>query len=153
MIDVFHHLSCAALFLNEVTRCLKPGGTVVMIEPWHTPWAKMIFKYLHHEPFDPESKQWTFPKGGPLSQANQALPWMVFSRDRNRFELEFPKLKIKGIEPDMPFAYLLSGGVSLKSFVPGRCFKTCRKLEQMLKPWMKSVAMFAKITLIRTNII
>ncbi len=35
-----------------------------MIEPWVTPWSRIIYKYLHHEPFDPHETEWCFPPTG-----------------------------------------------------------------------------------------
>jgi SAM-dependent methyltransferase len=36
MVDVFHHLPRPAQFLNEAARCIKPGGVIIMIEPWYS---------------------------------------------------------------------------------------------------------------------
>ena len=151
MIDVFHHLPCVNSFLSEAIQCVKPGGAVIMIEPWATRWSRLIFKYLHHEPFHPEAKTWNFSKGGPLSQANSALPWIVFDRDQKRFEKEFPGWCIKDIELHSPFCYLLSGGVSLRSLMPGCLFWMWRKIEEIMNPWMNSWAMFATINLARKH--
>lgn len=91
MIDVFHHIPCVKSFLTEATRCVRAGSVIVMIEPWNTCWSRLVYKYLHHEQFDPASKKWGFRKGGPLSQANSALPWIVFERDHEKFKMEFPE--------------------------------------------------------------
>jgi len=82
-----------------------------------------------------------------LSGANSALPWIIFDRDRTRFEREFPEWQIHTIKPFMPFRYLLSGGVSMHSLMPGWSFALWRNLENLLRPWMKSLAMFALIVL------
>ncbi len=149
MVDVFHHIPNVKKIITEVTRCMVPGGVFVMIEPWNTKWSRFVYKYLHHESFDPFDKEWEIPKGGPLSQANSALPWMVFERDREKFKQEFPELKIQEIELHSPFCYLLSGGVSLRNLIPGCLFGICQRIEDALKPWMHSCAMFAKIVLSR----
>ena len=52
-----------------------------------------------------------------------------------------------GIEPIMPFRYLLSGGMSLPSLMPEWSFDLWRKIEARLKPWMRQLAMFALIVL------
>ncbi len=104
---------------------------------------------MHHEPFDPDSSRWRFPKGGPLSMANMALPWIVFHRDREKFERNFPELQIKEINLHTPFCYLLSGGVSFRGSVPGFLFGACRLLEDLVRPWIGSWAMFATIVLVR----
>jgi hypothetical protein len=55
--------------------------------------------------------------------------------------------QIHKIEPMMPFCYLLSGGVSSRSLMPGWTFKYWRGLENMLTPFMNKLAMFAFIVL------
>jgi SAM-dependent methyltransferase len=147
MIDVLHHLGRPRTFLREATRCVKPSGRMVMIEPWVTNWSRIVYSRLHHEPFDPESREWEFPAGGPLSGANGALPWILFQRDRLQFTAEFPQWQIKSIEPQMPISYILSGGVSLRGFAPAKAFTSVRRLEERLEPWMDKLAMFAQITL------
>ena len=50
MIDVFHHISDVKSFLTDASRSIKPGGAVIMIEPWVTKWSRFVYSYLHHEP-------------------------------------------------------------------------------------------------------
>ena len=89
-----------------------------MIEPWVSPWSRFIYSRFHHEPFRPETPDWEFPRGGPLSAANMALPWVMLVRDREMFDREFPQWRVRRIHPFMPFRYLLSGGVSMRSLAP-----------------------------------
>lgn len=152
MTDVFHHLPKPRLFLGEASRCLCRGGVVAMVEPWLTPWSRFIYTRFHHEPFQSDAKEWEFPAAGPLSGANGALPWIVFKRDREQFEREFPQLKIDSIEPMMPVRYLLSGGVSLISLQPGWTFGFWRFLESLLTTrWLEHCAMFSKVVLRRVD--
>jgi len=151
MTDVFHHLPKPRLFLLEALRCLRPGGIIVMVEPWVTSWSRFVYSKFHHEPFQPNAKQWEFKSTGPLSGANGALPWIVFCRDRKQFESEFPQLHIHSIEPMMPFSYLLSGGVSLISLQPQWTFGFWRFLESLLARWMDNCAMFSKIVLVKID--
>jgi SAM-dependent methyltransferase len=151
MIDVLHHLPRPHVFFSEAARCVRPGGVVVMIEPWVTPWSRLIYSKLHHEPFHPEAEEWGFPPSGPLSGANGALPWIIFRRDRERFDREHPEWQVKTVEPDMPISYLLSGGVSMRSFAPGWMFRIVRTLERSVKPWKDRCAMFVKIHLERSG--
>lgn len=151
MTNVFHHLPQPKFFLSEAVRCLVPGGVVAMVEPWVTPWSRFVYSKLHHEPFDPTDIKWEIKGKGPLSGANGALPWIVFQRDRKKFEIEFPQLRISNIEPMMPFRYLLSGGVSSISLQPGWAFRFWRFVEVLLAQWMDSCAMFANIKLIKVD--
>ena len=120
-----------------------------MIEPWVTAWGRWVYTHLHHEPFLPEAPQWEFPQTGPLSGANGALPWILFERDRDRFDWEFPMWEVRSVQPIMPFRYLISGGVSLRSFAPGWSFGAWRALETWMRPWSHHWGMFAHIVLAR----
>lgn len=129
MVDVLHHIPDSRAFFNEARRCLRPGGCILMIEPWVSTWSRIIYTRLHHEPFDPKEPDWAFPLTGPLSGANGALPWIVFERDRLTFESEFPELEIRTIRSFMPFRYLVSGGISLRQLMPSGTFRFWRMLE------------------------
>jgi SAM-dependent methyltransferase len=149
MTDVLHHLPQSRLFFDEATRCVRPGGVIAMIEPWVTPWSRCVYTHLHYEPFAPESLSWELSSSGPLSGANEALAWIIFARDRLEFEQEFPQWRIELIKPMMPFRYLLSGGVSLRSLAPNWSFGLWRELENLLGCWSNQLAMFAQIVLRR----
>lgn len=151
MTDVLHHVPTPRQFFAEATRCVHPQGVLVCIEPWVTPWSRLIYTRLHHEPFCPEMAVWEFPMRGPLSGANGALPWIMFERDRAQFAHEFPEWHIQSIDRLMPLRYLVSGGVSLRSLMPGCTFGLWQGFEKLLQPWMDKVAMFARIVLRRTG--
>ena len=147
MTDVLHHIPDCSSFFHEAARVIRPGGRVVMVEPWNTTWSRWVYQHLHHEPFEPDAREWRIPLSGPLSGANGALPWIIFQRDRALFEARHPQWRIVSILPIMPIAYLLSGGVSLRSFLPGWMYQPVRFLEQLCNE--ASWAMFAVITLKR----
>ncbi len=144
MVDVLHHIPRPARFFAEAQRCLKPGGRVAMIEPWNSTWGRLVWRYLHHEPFEPGAG-WELEEGGPLSNANGALPWILTERDRERFKERFPKLRPIGAAPFMPLAYLLSGGVSARSLLPGFAYRPWRAAERLLSPCNRALGMFAVI--------
>jgi hypothetical protein len=62
---------------------------------------------------------------------------------------EFPQFAIHDIQLGMPFRYLLSGGVSMRTLMPGWTFGIVRETERILQPWMNKLAMFARIKLVR----
>ncbi len=108
MIDVLHHIPDPEQFFREASRCLVPGGRIIMIEPANTPWSRFIYKNFHHEEFDLEAG-WVLGASGPLSQANGAVPWIMFNRDREKFLDRFPAFKIIEMKNHTPLRYLLSG--------------------------------------------
>jgi SAM-dependent methyltransferase len=149
MINVFHHLPKPIDFLKEADRTLKMGGKIIMIEPANSIWGRFVYKNFHHELFD-SNGGWEINSSGPLSGANGALPWIVFQRDKNQFKRLFPNLHIHSIKFEMPFLYLLSGGVSRKSFVPESSFDIFKMIEKILSPFSKYLSMFQVIVIVKT---
>lgn len=149
MTNVLHHLPSVDRFFTDAARCVRPGGTVAMIEPWSTPWSRLVYRRLHHEPFDPDAVAWQAAGDGPLSRANGALPWILFVRDRERFAKRHPEWLLRRIEPMMPLRYLIAGGVSLRNLVPGLTAPLWRGIEALLAPWRRHLAMFALVVLER----
>jgi SAM-dependent methyltransferase len=149
MTNVLHHMPDVRQFLAEAVRCLRSGGRILMIEPWVTAWSRFVYRKLHGEPFAPNAETWSFAGNGPLSGANVALPWIVFARDRHKLEREFPELVVEQIHPFLPFRYLVSGGVSLRSLTPGSTHGMWAGLERILEPQMARLGMFAFVSVRR----
>jgi SAM-dependent methyltransferase len=149
MTDVMHHMPNVRLFFAEAARTLRAGGKILMVEPWVTSWSRFVYGHFHNEPFRPDASDWSFPTAGPLSGANIAVPWIVFVRDRAKFESEFPALCIEKIQPFLPFRYLVSGGVGMRSLMPGFTHSAWAALEHLLDSQMQSLGMFAFISVLR----
>jgi SAM-dependent methyltransferase len=150
MFDVLHHINEPRKFFAEADRCLRPGGRIVMIEPANTLWARFVYKNFHHEGFDLKSC-WELSKTGRLSQANDAIPWMVFVRDRAIFEREFPRLKVVSLRNHTPLRYLISGGLTLRQLLPGFAYPAVRAFEFLLSPANNLLGMFMTIIIERSN--
>lgn len=148
MMNVLHHLPQPAVFFQEASRCVKKGGRIVMIEPWVSAWSRFVYAKLHHEPFDPGADSWVLPESGPLSGGNDALPWIIFARDLGRFKQNHTSWLVKSIAPGFPFSYLLSGGISMRSLVPGWIYGPIDYIESHLpEVLVGKTAMFATIVL------
>lgn len=150
MFDVLHHIADPGDFFREAIRCLKSSGKIVMIEPANTLWARFIYKNFHHELFDPEAK-WQLKEHGPVSHGNGAIPWIIFSRDRQIFEKEFPQLRIVRMRNHTPLRYLLSGGLTLRQLVPSFTYPVIKAIEYVLSPANNLLGMFQTIELEKTN--
>ena len=147
MLNVLHHLGDVGAFFKEVQRVLTPGGRCVMIEPFVSPLSRVIYTRLHHEPFDPGQENWKLEGEGAMSTANDALPWMVFMRDRLEFSSRFPDLEIVEVEPHTILLYLLSGGLSYRGIAPVALFPMVARVEEMLGPARRLLASMMTVEL------
>jgi len=146
MLNVFHHIKNPRKALLEMERCLVTGGKIIMIEPWPTLFSKFIYKNFHHETLD-TNLGWKVEGKGRMSDANGAIPWIIFRRDRNKFMKLFPNLKLEGITPHTPFKYLFSGGLSHPQYLPNSFYPILIFVEKLLKPFNNLIAMFATIVI------
>lgn len=149
MMNVFHHIPDVSRFLDEASRCLKPGGKLFIMDQYRGWLSDFIFKNIHHEPYNPSAKEYIFPSSGRLSGANGALAWMVFERDRKLFSTRFPKLKIIRYEPHSPFRYWLIGGLKPWTLVPSFLFRFFTQLDYFLATLFPRMCSFVNVEIIR----
>ncbi len=144
MLNVFHHISKPHLFLKEAQRTLIKGGKIIMTEPANSYLARFIYKRFHHEPFDDKGQR-EIKAGNPLSNSNQALPYIYFERDLDLFKKDFPSLKIKSIKYHSPFSYVISGGVSRSAMLPFFMYNFVKGIEWLISPLSKQIGLFCTI--------
>ncbi len=149
LINVLHHLPAPRQFFDEAVRCLAPGGRLVMIEPWGGWWASLVYRTLHTEEFDPDRPLWEGNRGDPLTGGNNALAWILFQRERERFAERFPGLELVVCRPFQPFLYLASGGMGSPFSLPEAAFRPLQLLERLLRPWAAGLGLFVLLHLRR----
>jgi SAM-dependent methyltransferase len=140
MLNVFHHLSDPRAFLNEMSRVLKAGGRIVLIEPAHTPLWRRLYRLFSAEPYDESVKEWGFAPAGRFTGSNVPQAWIVFTRDRTVFEKEFSALALRSARNHTAFLYLLSGGIWFRGIVPSWSFPFFLGVERLLQPAMPLLA-------------
>lgn len=145
MLNVIHHIHDPLMFFKEVDRCLKNNGKLVAIEPANTLWGRFIYQHFHHDEEFNTQGAWVLKSQKPLSDANGALPWIIFVRDRKKFEKLFPHLKIKSIASHTAISYLVSGGVSYRQLLPSWMYPVVKKIEELAAPFSKYTGMFYSI--------
>lgn len=145
MLNVLHHIPNNEAFFSEAQRTLVKGGFIYMIEPATTWFSKIIYKNFHHEPFDEKASEWKFASKGPLSDANGAIPWLIFKRDYKKFEQLFPELELINFQYHTPLKYLLSGGLSKPNLVPYFLFGVVSFIEKIISPLNSKIALFQTI--------
>jgi len=144
MVNVFHHIPRPYLFLNEAQRTLIDGGKIVMIEPANTLFSRFVYKWFHHEPFNPKGGLEIKP-GNPLSNSNQAFSYIYFIREQEYFRKNFGSLRINEIQYHTPLRYILSGGLSHRALAPVRSYDFICKTERFFSSWSKYTGLFCTI--------
>lgn len=138
---VLHHIPDLEAFFREADRVLVPGGVITMIEVAHTPFARLFFDRLHPEPYDDSQEGWSFDQADSMMDSNQALSWIVFSRDRDRFHQLFPRLHVEEVAYTPWFSYLVSGGVTMRNLVPRLLVGPLFAIDRLLRPLRPACAL------------
>ena len=142
LFDVLHHLAAPAVFFHEVERVLRSKGRVVMMEPYVSWLSFPVYRFLHSEgmrwntdPFHHQSWERKEPFEG-----NQAVPTLIFRKQRKNFLEVFPRLKIIEEETMDIFLYPLSGGFHQRSFCPLILWRFLEGTEKLLRPLNRYLA-------------
>jgi SAM-dependent methyltransferase len=150
-LECFHHLSRPEDFFRELSRTLAPGGGCILIEPYHGPVARRLYTRLFDsEGFDPEQKEWSAPEKemGPMRGANQALSYVVFTRDRRIFDARYPDMKLVVERPlNNYLRYLASGGLNFRPLLPAALAPLLKLGELALAPVNRIFALHHVIVL------
>lgn len=153
LIGVLHHIPFPGKFLAEAQRCLKPGGRLVMVEPSNGFLQRLLGKLTdHYEFFDDTVVEWVNVSAGRMTSANMALPWVIFERDRERFLREFPRLRIVSIRYHTFLAYIVTGGMTYRSFLPTFCVPLVNFTERTFTPLMKHLGTMMTVDLVKTDV-
>ena len=154
-IDCLHHLPRPGALFAEANRVLRPGGRLVLIEPYISPASRLAFALAHPEPVDlaadplPDDDRPVFAPGRPFA-ANQAIPTLLFFRHRARLAARFPALALRTARRMSTVAYPLSGGFSQPSPVPAWAAGAVWALERLTAPLAPLLAFRLLVTLERT---
>lgn len=149
LLNVFHHLRDPASFLQEAQRALQPGGRIFLVDQYLGWLSTPVYRWLHHEPFNPKALDWAFQSQGPLTGANGALAWIVFERDKQRLKALVPYLRIERYEPILPLSYWLAGGLQAWTLVPGWAAGAALALDHLLITLAPRLASFVAIEIVK----
>ena len=145
MVDVLHHIEYPAVFFREVSRALRPGGRIIMVEPAITWGSTLFYRFIHHEPVrmsaDPLAEGTPDPKRDPYD-SNQAIPTLIATRDRERFHRMFPRLRVAQVDWFSFAVYPLTGGFKPWSLISTGMAARALKLERVVEPVLGRLAAF-----------
>jgi SAM-dependent methyltransferase len=147
-VDMLHHVAAPMTFLLEAQRVLVPGGRLILVEPWVTPFSYFIYRYFHQEECDLSARPWELTEAQPPSDkkafdGNQAIPYLLFGpRHRSQTLGSLTRLTPLLIERFSLFAYLLSMGFKPMSLLPEFLYPAVSKIESATLPlWRKLAAL------------
>jgi SAM-dependent methyltransferase len=135
LFDVFHHLGDPARFLDEARRSLRPGGRVVLVEPYCSAVSTPLYRRFHRERTDLRVDPFAVdPALGAAMEGNQALPTLAFFRRADELRRRWPELRLVRRRRFAFLLYPLSGGYSRRPLVPPALYRPLRALETALSP-------------------
>jgi SAM-dependent methyltransferase len=143
--NVFHHLPNAEGFLRGAESVLRPGGRIVLVEPWFTPVGQWFYRAIHHEPVILDSNDWTISGEGRLDGANSRLPTSVFLDGRARLLQVAPELRVERCQPFHKWLYLASGGLRLNTRIPNALARLLLRLDRATTRFDHILGIFALI--------
>ena len=135
LFDVLHHLAAPARFFEEAVRVLRPGGRIVLCEPYISPVSSVVYRLFHEEPVDMRAQP--LAEHGALDKdpfaSNQAIPTLLCRKaGRRELERSFPALKVARFERLAGLSYPATGGFSRPPLLPVGLWRVMLAMEDRL---------------------
>jgi hypothetical protein len=111
--------------------------------------ARFVYHFLHQERWDEHADTWTFASSDPW-HSNQALSYLMLRRDRAEFDRQIAdRFEIIEHAALIGPSFLISGGVSRRTFVSGRLLRRMLAWEERRGRWFDSWRFFHVFTLVK----
>jgi SAM-dependent methyltransferase len=152
LINVLHHLQNPLNFFKEAERVLKPGGRVLISDPYISLLSYPVWHYFHPE--NCERKNIGFNNKGeinPMIDANSATATNMFYKKNTSLADHCHFLRTVKVELHSKFLYWIAGGYNFPQFIPTNLTLLVKIAEKMLSPLDKWLASFMYVVLEKTE--
>ena len=126
--DSLHHFKDPIKALLEIDRVLKPGGSLIVSEPYWSPLGRLVYRFIHPEPWDTKVTDLN-RESEDLWDSNQALLLLLNTKFANQFRRDLPTYRIELYKPTYALSYLISGGVHNRTRVPSKFLIWLNRIE------------------------
>lgn len=149
LVDTFHHLHRPLVFLAEAERTLKPGGRLVLCEPYLSVVSYPFYRWVHREGAD---RRWDLESDAqPGTFANQAAESIAFGNGLTRVSAAAPRLRLIRREPFSPVSYLLSGGFQRWQLLSASWLPTLQRMEARLPRALMGLSAWRVLTVLEKS--
>jgi SAM-dependent methyltransferase len=133
LFDVLHHLPRPLRFFAEACRALRPGGRVLVMDPYVSPLSWPVYRFLHPEGLrpdcDPLDEACALSPDAPFA-SSQGVATVLFWKRAAEFVRRFPALRLLHRERLALWSYPLTGGFSGRTLVPESWISPLADLER-----------------------
>lgn len=142
--DVLHHLSAPGVLFREVSRTLRIGGRLVLMEPYVSLCSYPVYRFLHEEGLDTSVRPLVPDHGNDKDPfaGNQALVGLIFGRFGEQFRQQFPELELVERRLYSGFSYVASGGFSGRCALPHSIWLKLLWLDRHVPSAVRSLVAF-----------
>jgi SAM-dependent methyltransferase len=123
LIDTIHHVANPIKTIDEMKRCLKNNGRIIIYDIYISMFSYLFYNYFHREDVDLSVDIYNLKVDSrdkdPFS-SNQAISTLLFYKHSNKFVMKYPELKVIKRELKEFLLYPLSGGFEGRQLVPFR---------------------------------
>ena len=134
--NVFHHIDRIFAAISEMERVTARGGVIVIIEPNHNWFSRLIYpKLFSFEGYDcGVSLEQQLLNAAGEKIPNQAMSYILFVREVESFKQRFPHLEVVKTQPlTSGLRYLGTGGLNFKQLMPSWLLRQLRRAENRSK--------------------
>ena len=130
LFDALHHFTMPLDAMKECLRVTKPGGKIILIEPYVSLFSYPIYKFFHFE-----KTSWIYrldsldgARGDP-EQGDQGISKAIIKTLKNSKTQQLKDISSWNYSLITPFSFFLTGGATSPLKIPSSIIKLALKIE------------------------